>query len=132
MCLIVSKRARGRIARRDIPCLKVICKANGHVGWVTPYQYTRVTPGLVTSELISENDAKYSGEQRIEVGIHSFVSSVDQAILNYEIKWFSVRRNDVKVVECIIPKGARYYLGDFDGNKRCSYASDQLIYPIIE
>lgn len=63
-----------------------------------------------TSELIRSLD------NTVSIGLHSFVD-FDLAAEN----------NDYIIAECIIPKGSKYYIGDFEGVKD-SIASDTLKY----
>ena len=78
-------------------------------GYKTPYQKSAVEIGeTYDSELIE------SGKE-VEIGLHSFKS-----------KKAAKNDGDGVIVKCIIPKGAEYYIGYFDGET--SYASTQLKY----
>lgn len=76
----------------------------------TPYRNFLVEIGeTYDSELIKSND------DYIHEGLHSFKNSNDAKIYNSGI-----------YVECIIPKGSKYYEGKFNIND--AYASDKLTY----
>ena len=125
MCLVLTKNARRQIAEEDIPCIKIIIKDGKK--WMTPYQNIRITPGTtVKSELIV-----YGGlfnTKLINVGIHSFMPGCTAKILS-ELDWFDGRGYSARAINCIIPKGAEYYVGSFESELNNAYASNQLQYP---
>lgn len=83
------------------------------VVYVTPYQDFRVEIGnTYTSEL------KKNGYE-VNEGLHSF-STLQEARQDGDSEGEDVH------VECIIPKGSKYYIGLFGGG--VSYASDTLTY----
>lgn len=127
MCLTLPKHARPRTAKKDIPCVKIVIK-NLSGNWVTPYQRELVNPGLIKSDLIvTMSKFRFRPNYRIvEIGLHSIVPDAEVLIAG-ELSWFSSYK--AKAVNCIIPKGAKYILGHFEGHDYNSYASDQLIYP---
>lgn len=127
MCLILKNSAVEMIAKEDVKCIKVI-RWNAEIEkWVTPYQLIPIQPGQhVTSEIITDFFA--DGFKSIDVGLHSFVPGVGK--INNELEWFNEHQLDtIKAIECIIPKGSKYWLGDFEDDEDCSYVSDNLIYP---
>lgn len=121
MCLILQEGARKKTATEDMIVYKVIslyCDGS----YVTPYQYASVKLGeTYTSELRKEKN-----DSIVEIGIHSFKNLVDAR--NEKNYWDDPQ----EIVKCIIPKGSKYYEGDFS----ClvdSYASTALKYlEIIE
>lgn len=77
---------------------------------VTPYRHFPIEIGeTYDSELIKSDD------DYIHEGLHSYKNSDDAKIYNSGI-----------YVECIIPKGSKYYEGKFNIND--AYASDKLTY----
>ena len=87
--------------------------------YLTPYKTAPIIIGE-TYKLDLIYDHSCIGKPIIEIGLHSFTN-------------YSSARDDGSgvIVECIIPKGARYYKGIFFGKE--SYASDILKYvEIIE
>lgn len=119
MCLILkSSKTKPKIATKDIVCYKGVIET--YEGLMTPYQIFKVEIGKTYFSEIS----KYSNE--IEVALHSFI--------NYKeiVKWKKTEmhlggmENELKLVKCIIPKGATYYVGTF--NFYDSYASSELKY----
>lgn len=79
---------------------------------VTPYQDMNVEIGKTYKSEFSIDNCKYT--INIEKGIHSF-KEIDPCKKIASI-----------VVKCRIPKGSKYYVGNFIGDK--SYASDTLEY----
>lgn len=70
---------------------------------------------LYTSEL--DVRTGFHGAE-VEKGLHSFA---DAASADYDM----IPSNE-NIVQCVIPKGSKYYVGSFRG--KLSYASDQLMY----
>jgi hypothetical protein len=67
-------------------------------GYVTPYRHVNVEIGKTYTAKISPKN------ERIEEGLHSFVNKRDCIISS---------KKDSVIVKCIIPKGSKYYSGDF-------------------
>jgi hypothetical protein len=92
--------------------------------WFTPYQFAPITIGETkTSEVVVEK-AQSGGfiARSIHVGLHSF-TSLKYARALRDADYF----DEGILVECIIPKGSIYHIGDFVGD--CdSAASDKLVY----
>jgi len=123
MCLSLSLwNFSSKVASEDIICYKTLAKIEypkiGIVYYKTPYMGVLIDIGFTyTSKL------KRSGFT-IEDGLHSFKHAYDTHLAN------SCWRSVVSV-QCVIPKGSKYYKGTFLGAD--SYASSQLIYvKIIE
>jgi hypothetical protein len=77
---------------------------------LTPYKEARITIGETYSSVLKKD------EDAIYQALHSFANLADT-------------REEIEegiYVKCIIPKGAKYYEGEFDGCP--SYASDKLTY----
>jgi hypothetical protein len=84
---------------------------------VTLYQETPVVLGLAESSLIPSPFGIY-------IGLHTFVHYSDaENLVNNE--WIE-EITSIIIVEVIIPKGARCYMGTFIDIP--SYASDKLLY----
>jgi len=130
MCLEIKKLSFKRKARKDIYVYKQISSFvidEGKIMYVTPYRESLVVIGEVYKSEI------YRDRNTIEQGLHSFAKITDcfdnsRRIYNHPIYY---KGKDYPVtpvlVECVIPKGARYYKGVFDG-RFTSYASDTLEY----
>jgi hypothetical protein len=99
MCL--TNISNKKIAETDIKCYKVVRKRNNKFSSL--YQYAKV----------NLNKTYYSDiitiDNKIEIGLHSFKT------LNDVKKLFHLRGlTDIYcVIECIIPKDAEYYEGNF-------------------
>ena len=95
----------------DSSITSIIVKGNEIVGacLVTPYQSSPVKIGEeYTSELILER-----GD--VNIGLHSYLT-----------KPIYLNKNEI-LTECIIPKGSKYFLGDFHSTQD-SIASDKIKY----
>jgi len=117
-----------KTASEDIVCYKYLCtkpprfmrnytssQGNGKT-YYTPYKYMPVKIGTTYSSNILRQGLTVS------IALHSFSSyeSLDK-----------FREDDTVKVECLIPKGSKYYVGKFLGYE--SYASDKIEYiKIIE
>lgn len=118
MCL-ETDRKRSSIAKHPITVYKHVSRIGDR--FVSSYQRVNVEFGITMYsklELIREFGT-------VEFGLHSYV---EEPIANVEAQYW-----DEVLVECIIPAGARYFLGVFDsihGDAK-SYASDELIYTRI-
>ena len=99
----------------DNATTSVLCKKNELLcdGYRTPYQSAIVRIGeTYTSELKCED--RFGEGYEVYIGLHSYVNIPSIIISHREV-----------LVECIIPKGASYYVGKFVSD---SYASDTLTY----
>jgi hypothetical protein len=86
---------------------------DGVLTFLTPYQDVEIKIGETYKSKLIKNDLL------IEEGIHSFESFKSA---NY----FASFDKNRFVAKCIIPKGSKYYIGNFNGYD--SYASDTLKY----
>lgn len=119
MCLsLYSKYDTAKIAEKNMVVYKHIIKTTNSLNeevYESSYQHTPVKLNeLYSSELIKEYNEVFKG-------LHSFneLNSANHAAMEYK----------EVVVECIIPKGSRYFIGQFQNV--VAYASDQLIYKKI-
>jgi len=132
MCLNVRRGSVRKVAKRDITVIKVLRTGSMLPTWgitykcidprktgvgTSPYQRSEYIRGKrKTSRLKPEKIFWRSGGEWfiINVGLHSY----------------GVKENLRKVAGCkikmVIPKGAHYYIGTFNGKK--SYASNALIW----
>ena len=122
MCLYIGNYDVSVIADEDITVYKILRKtyANGH--YLSPYQNFGY-------ELGKENQSKLvrieyeSGKTVIEEGLHTFVRR-DEAQCNITLS--GRHSEEYVIVECIIPKGSRYYVGKWGFFNFESIASDTL------
>lgn len=131
MCLDIKKYSFKRKARKNIIVYKQISSYvddEGKLNYITPYRNSKVKVGETYTSRIYRDSYN-----RIEEGLHSFATITDcydNSVYIHNLDYYANgKRFPVKpvLVECIIPKGARYYNGTFD-RKFASYASDTLIY----
>jgi hypothetical protein len=131
MCLYIGINTKAEVATEDIICYKFLrtMKANGSDCLLTPYRMTFIHIGeTYTSRLIVTGiyTNEYTNEEQyvINVGIHSFkeYNDADDAIADV----YGLSDEPRIIAKCIIPKGAEYYTGTFNGRE--SYASDELTY----
>ena len=108
MCLKVSKNARAKTAKKDIICYKQLREYKNKGGFVvfeSPYWHFKYDLG----KLYTLGGALKKEGAEVNEGHHSYVNREDVGEIPFE---------------CIIPKGAKYYTGDYDAP---SYASNQII-----
>ena len=117
MCL-ANVRTRVKIATEDIPWLKVVNRG-WHGSWYTPYKKASVNLGKTYhSEL---GPVRY---KTIERGLHAFLT-LEQAQYMISMGAYPPQA----IVKCIIPKGSKYYIGQFfAGFKNTAITADTLIY----
>ena len=124
MCLTISFKTKAEakahkplIAKEDIEVFKVLTDFGN-----SPYKYTPYTRGE-TKKQSATLKGTFSNTERTErninIGLHSAATRTGA---NY------VKRHEGGTVhKMIIPKGAKYVIGDFGGYK--SYASTALFWP---
>lgn len=124
MCLDLSFiKFFSKTASEDIVCYKFLrvnfpnyirnyypLKSSSHI-YLTPYQNVPVQIGNTYSSVLRRQGLL------INQGLHSLVNYKDLE---------NLMLNDCIKVKCIIPKGAKYYVGTFKGF--ASYASNQIKY----
>lgn len=119
MCLLRTEPKK--IAEEDVVCYKFLERSRyfGIFGTKlkSPYRGVKYTLGkMKKSKLITEKIFLFHAPI-VNIGLHSFVDYDD--VVEF------IESSDYVVVKCIIPKGAEYILGLFDGFP--SYASDKLL-----
>ena len=141
MCLYIAEHPKQITAKDDIKCYKVLAA-------YPTYEKGKINESKTIYESPYQNMQYYLGETIRESGrvkkgydygyydpvpmitrgcLHTFVN-LDQAIDFTDRRWphYSIHREWV-VVECIIPKGTKYYEGMAGiQNPRSSYASKVL------
>ena len=130
MCLNIKKHAIKRIATKNIIVYKQLCsyEIDGRKYYITPYQKANVVIGeTYSSELIK--DCKW---RTVDEGLHSFANIPDcYDNSRHTASSFNIdgefRITTPVLVECFIPKGARFYRGTFNGGYE-SLASNKLVY----
>lgn len=93
----------------DISCYEIILK--------TPFQGTTIEIGNTYVSKLERNG------NSVNRGLHSF-KLYEDCVKNKENSFVSAGASII--VECVIPKGSKYYVGEF--NDAVSYASDKLVY----
>jgi hypothetical protein len=129
MCLY-TKQWESKIAEEDITCYKALTKDLKSPCFGQQYKLDK----LIKSKLVRNPDDYIAlNDTIINEGLHTYKDKCD-AIDTVHFRWFCVNNwtNEVHevyapvVVECIIPKGSEYYIGE--DRERCKqYASNQLI-----
>lgn len=127
MCLAIRKEQEGQIAQEGIKCFKVLSKGGATERaagvYLTPYQETVVRLGESYGSDIEKGETSSFGEVYIHKALHSFVSYEGALVDLHDFP----NCYDMVIVECFIPKGAIYYLGNFN-ELNDSYASNALTY----
>jgi hypothetical protein len=111
MCLLIDNDIKPTVAENDIKCYKVvIIKTEDNIKYLTYYREVEVELGeTYYSKFTFTKSFIYITKLKLEEGLHSFKSLNDA-------KYFNQNRTldeDRIIIECIIPKGAEYYEGDF-------------------
>ena len=125
MCLTIKEKySEPQIATEDISCYKVILDNRDHKltfyddeGLFTPFLKEQIEIGSTyTSEF------SFTGAGNIEMALHSLINLDDCHTLIMRL----LNSQHLIICSCLIPKGSRYYQGNFSGHD--SYASDKLTY----
>lgn len=111
MCLNTKQR-KPKVATENIVVYKRLMK-----GGLSAYRFFKYRRGTTHKSEIDE----VADYQRIECGLHSYAN---------EKKALADADYEERVVEMIIPKGALYYKGTFNGH--FSYASNLLHFPKLK
>ena len=148
MCLAVNKTQRVKVAKEDIICYKVVrrYKKVDHNEYETPYRDQPIELGGFYDESDNLMDIEYAcgalddwdGDTYKSVRGNAFHSFANLKDAKWEARdWGYYKEKGVEdmiVVECIIPKGARYYKGinaiynaEIAGYPD-GYASNKIIY----
>lgn len=127
MCLHTNQ-SKPFIAKEDITCYKIVNKISDtkvesdvmEFFYTLNKLYTIPELKLVKSKIIGSYFKKYI----IAEGFHSYIQLSDAVIdCKCELSLLSSTRI---IVECIIPKGSKYFLGYNDYRFEC-YCSDKII-----
>lgn len=117
MCLVITKRTKAKVAKKDIVCYKIILSTSKDV-LVTAYRCKTVCIGeTYTSEL------DRTSYHMVEAGLHAFKYLRASRL---ELKTWPLYSVTPHIAKCIIPAGSTYYKGKFLGCT--SYAADQMKY----
>ena len=113
MCLSNLTTENPKVAKRDIPCYKVLEES-----LISPYEGYKYVLGK------KEKSPLDKGISDVHKGLHTFTSKKNAII---ERNWFLNRDfGSHNVFKAIIPKGAKYFIGETEDDQR-SYASNELI-----
>jgi hypothetical protein len=125
MCLYTNEE-KPVTATEDIVCYKVTRREKDEE-MVSLYMYSPIKMNQVMTAPKFQTEPRYYG--KIEYGFHSF-AELDAAL--YEMADRIVARHEeFFVIECRIPKGSRFWTGEFSRAK--SYVSNKIEYvKIIE
>lgn len=124
MCLDIKFDARECIATKDITCYKLVETTGwGRSPYKTFYMSKRIKLGVMYRSSIEIKRRPFNIE--IHRALHSFRTKTDL----FDRYPKSTRFRNVHVMKCIIPKGAKYYMGTFNGCR--AYASNRLRYDEI-
>lgn len=125
MCLILDKDSVRTIAHTDIVVYKLVNKIRSrrsrtgqlYTFYRSVYYDFKYDKDIMYCGELQESISHYSGNRTIENGFHSYARSEDAKIATI---------NDIVVVKCIIPAGAKFFKGhgiDFTSQ----YASNRII-----
>lgn len=124
MCFILNKKDQGRvvrdstglpspkIAKKKIVCYKAAFKIIGKRGvYETPHRGVQIKKGKVYTAKIMRDHTNFSSSLRIGPGLHS--CKVIKETLNH-LDGITLKKRSSRdiVLQCIIPKGAKYYEND--------------------
>lgn len=117
MCLENVTYKRAKIATEDIPCYKILDKISKGF-YLTPYQRQGIVLGRTYTSAL-DSPGKWDS---VEQGLHAFLT------LQQAVELCMDRRNRA-IVKCIIPKGARYYIGTYQpSHGKTAIAASELRY----
>jgi len=131
MCLIIKFDSVRQKASEDIICYKVVRNifTDFQPDYRTYYQYSAIEIGKRYNSELSKS-SKMKGCLEVEIGLHTFVNLEDAKA--FAVERMHIRKTNLNVIKCHIPKGGSYYEGLFDpwgkDNGVESYASTALIY----
>ena len=129
MCLSIEFSPELRIAIEDIICYKHVIVTNpwykaGTKAYETSYQHFPIRIGKTYKSRLDRDF------EVINTGLHSF-ADIEDAIKDMKDEYKRCARYwNYTIVKCIIPKGAEYYVGRFEG--MTSYASNRIKYVEID
>jgi glycyl-tRNA synthetase alpha subunit len=125
MCLRIERDSKLRKSTEDIICYKVVACDEDDGCLRSPYQDVEVQIGKTYKSKMARTTYN-----EIHKGLHSFTTEDAARKL---IRSLMVRSSYAyRIAECLIPKGATYYEGEFDYSflyrPLVSVASDTLTY----
>lgn len=140
MCLAVNKTKRVKVAKEDIICYKVVKRHGSY--YETPYRNQQIKLGALYDEsdnpMVVEHSCGFindwNGDTYKTIHGNAFHSFANLKDAKWEANDWGGYAYDIIVVECIIPKGTKYYEG-FHGIYNTSiggypdgYASERILY----
>lgn len=132
MCLTIKLNAIKHTAKNDIVVYKHVLGTKNDE-YFTTYQKANIKIGGVYQSKLKSYISIFGSDRKVEIGLHSFADLSDcrqDAIDELYYLLGSNKYVKILVVKCVIPKGSKYYSGDYVG---ASYASTSLKYvEIIE
>lgn len=114
MCLTNITTKEPLIADKDIIVYKHITRFGET--FKTSYRYS---PVIIGEEYKSKLKKYINNESKLDIGLHSYCNEDDARV--------GAERYEEVLVECLIPKGSKYYKGLFCFKEEC-YASNKLRY----
>lgn len=127
MCLVLTdKFSEPLLASEDLVVYKVL-EDYRHNSELQPEERQLITPYECFPVEIGQtytSEFTFNGFGDVEKGLHSYLYLGDA--INY-IKTFGGGQTICVIAKCLIPKGSRYYQGEFH-NRKISLASDTLTY----
>jgi len=109
MCLITMTK-RGKRAKEDIECYKIVAFNKLDGVYFTPYQNCNISNDIINGkeDFKAEGKIKIRGNSdKYEIGrgyIHTFIYLIDAMMMMSNF-------HDFLIFRCIIPKGTYYYKG---------------------
>lgn len=132
MCLSIIEGARLRTAGKDITVWKHVrnvvdipFRGSTYTGMLTPYYGMPVAVGWTYKSNLVRKVNEF-GTHHITEGLHSFASRGHAKKDMLAEERSNYRSYGYSLIECVIPKGAKYYAGTFV--KSACYASDAITY----
>jgi hypothetical protein len=113
MCLIVKRirhlNGKAKIAKRDIPCLKILLFSPSEKKLTTPYQRTPITELEVKDGLYADQFVYQTKFRNIENGIHSYKKKYP--FFGSTARMYPKGAYTI-AVNAYIPKGTKYWIGE--------------------
>jgi hypothetical protein len=137
MCLDITNSRERLIAETDITCYKVLQVTKKFLGFIkkykTPFYHAKIEIGKTYYSDFEYNiySMKSLMTYVIEKGLHTFTTHKGAISQIAELKLNKITHRRFCVVECTIPKGTEYYIGEFGNGLTYSlpsYASSELKY----
>lgn len=119
MCLYVERGMAIKTAKQDITVYKMITKNN-----ISVYQNFKYEPNTLyrlRKKLVAER-VRNNTIRIVNSGFHAFRNNAD----SYALKAINTNYSNEKYVEFTIPKGAKYYIGEYGDIVSTSIRSGSL------